>query len=153
MPGFREKGELVHALGARGGGGGGPHESRPAECPVLPAASLTLAPRVRPEFSRTPPPCTCTCTSWFFLLRRAPRCLPPAPCPLPPCAQRTPLGRAQVASLLCLGLLARESAEADLDHVRLKCCVGPDTVSLVAASVKVDLRKFLHAPEAHQLAA
>jgi hypothetical protein len=55
----------------------------------------------------------------------------------------------QVATLVSLGLLSRESAAADLDSVRLKCTVSSETIGLVAGSVKVDLRKFLHVPEAH----
>jgi hypothetical protein len=58
---------------------------------------------------------------------------------------------AQVTTLVSLGLLARESAASELDNVRLKCTVSSETIGLVAASVKVEFRKFLQHPEAHAL--
>ena len=50
-----------------------------------------------------------------------------------------------------MGLLSRESAAGDLDSLRLKCCVGCETISIIASSVKVDLKKFLYNPEQHPL--
>ncbi len=57
------------------------------------------------------------------------------------------VGAAQVATLVSLGLLHRESSQADMDNVRLRCRAGADTVCLIADTIGVQLSKFSEHPE------